>query len=46
MRQPLSVDYLTHILGDARARTLELAHGLDRDRRMGPKLAIVNPLLL
>ncbi len=45
MRQPLTVDYLTHILDDARARTLALAHGLDQDQRMGPMLTIVNPLL-
>src|SRR5271169_1813857 len=35
------VDYLV----DARARTLELARGLDADQLMGPRLDIVNPLL-
>ena len=45
MRHPLGTDYLTAILEDARARTLELVAGIDGDRLMGPKLSIVNPLL-
>ena len=45
MRQPLSVDYLIHILQDSRARTLELVNGLDDEQLMGPRLEVVNPLL-
>ena len=45
MRHKLGADYLTGILEDARARTLELVAGIDGDRLMGPKLSIVNPLL-
>ncbi|MBX9933282.1 MAG: DinB family protein, partial [Methylobacterium sp.] len=36
---------LVAMLEDARSRTLELVAGLDRDRLMGPRLDIVNPLL-
>ena len=45
MRPPLSVDYLTHILEDARTRTLELIVDLDGEKLMGPRLEVVNPLL-
>lgn len=45
MRQPLASDYLTAILEDAHARTLELVAGIDGENLMGPKLSIVNPLL-
>ena len=45
MRHRLGTDYLTGILEDARARTLELVAGIDGERLMGPKLDIVNPLL-
>ncbi len=45
MRHPLGSDTLIAIVNDARARTLELVAGIDGDRLMGPKLAIVNPLL-
>ena len=45
MTEPLSSARLTDYLADARARTLELVHGLDDAQLMGPRLDIVNPLL-
>jgi ergothioneine biosynthesis protein EgtB len=45
MTEPLSSARLTDYLADARARTLELVHGLDATQLMGPRLDIVNPLL-
>src|SRR5262245_17829993 len=45
MTEPLSSARLTDFLADARARTLELVHGLDTAQLMGPRLDIVNPLL-
>ena len=45
MTEPLSTARLTDYLTDARARTLELVHGLDATQLMGPRLDIVNPLL-
>jgi iron(II)-dependent oxidoreductase len=45
MTEPLSSARLTAYLADARARTLELVHGLDTTQLMGPCLDIVNPLL-
>jgi gamma-glutamyl hercynylcysteine S-oxide synthase len=45
MPEPLSSARLTDYLAHARARTLELLHGLDASRLMGPRLDIVNPLL-
>jgi iron(II)-dependent oxidoreductase len=36
---------LLHYLNDARQRTLELIQGLEPEQLMGPRLAIVNPLL-
>jgi iron(II)-dependent oxidoreductase len=45
MTEPLSSARLTDYLADARARTLELVHGLDAAQLMGPRLDIVNPLL-
>ncbi|WP_419828536.1 selenoneine synthase SenA [Methylobacterium sp.] len=45
MRTPVSAADLVAMLQDARARTLELVAGLDRDRLMGPKSDLVNPLL-
>ena len=43
--QPLPVSDLTAMLRDAHDRTHALVDGLDRDQLMGPRLAIVNPLL-
>src|SRR5262249_21617166 len=40
-----STDELSAWVRDARRRTLELVAGLDERRLMGPRLAIVNPLL-
>ena len=45
MTASLSSARLTDYLADARARTLELVHGLDAAQLMGPCLDIVNPLL-
>jgi iron(II)-dependent oxidoreductase len=45
MSKPLSTAGLLEYLADARARTLELVHGLDASQLMGPRLDIVNPLL-
>ena len=45
MTKPLSTARITGYLADARARTLELVHGLDATQLMGPRLDIVNPLL-
>ncbi len=45
MTQPLPTASLVGYLNDARARTLELVHGLDATQLMGPRLDIVNPLL-
>jgi iron(II)-dependent oxidoreductase len=44
MTQPVSNAYLIEILGDARARTLELLRDLDQAQLIGPKLPIVNPM--
>ncbi len=44
MTEPVTTAYLTEILQDARARTLELVQGLDHTQLIGPKLDIVNPL--
>ena len=43
-RGPSAADLLG-MMRDSRARTLELVAGLDDDRLLGPRLAIVNPLL-
>lgn len=45
MSERLTKDTLVANLMDARARTIELVHGLDDDQLMGPGLGIVNPLL-
>ncbi len=45
MSQTATTAYLTEILRDARARTLELLQGLDETQIIGPKLDIVNPML-
>jgi iron(II)-dependent oxidoreductase len=45
MTQPLSSARLIGYLADARDRTLELVHGLDGERLMGPMIDTVNPLL-
>ncbi len=45
MTRPVTTAYLTEILQDARSRTLELLEGLNHAQTMGPKLAIVNPLV-
>lgn len=45
MSEILTKDTLTAILMDARARTIELVHGLSEEQLMGPRLDIVNPLL-
>lgn len=45
MTEPLPTALLARYLRDARARTLELIHGLDASQLMGPRLDIVNPLL-
>ena len=45
MSDVLTRDTLIANLMDARARTLELVHGLDDEQLMGPRLDIVNPLL-
>ncbi len=42
---PASVDFLSGIIRDAHARSLELLEGLSGDQLMGPRLAVVNPLL-
>ena len=42
---PASSDYLSNIIRDAHARSLELLDGLSSDQLMGPRLEIVNPLL-
>lgn len=42
---PASTDFLSGIIRDAHARSLELLEGLSGDQLMGPRLAIVNPLL-
>jgi iron(II)-dependent oxidoreductase len=44
MSKTVSTAYLTEILRDARARTLELLDGLDAGQLIGPKLDIVNPM--
>ncbi len=43
--QPLPVSDLATLLHDAHNRTRALVDGLDVDQLMGPRLAIVNPLL-
>lgn len=45
MSKNLTKDTLVANLRDARARTIELVHGLDDTQLMGPRLDIVNPLL-
>lgn len=45
MTAPLPTACLRQYLADARARTLELASGLDAAQLLGPRLDIVNPLL-
>jgi iron(II)-dependent oxidoreductase len=45
MTKPVTTAYLTEILRDARSRTLTLLEGLDHTQLMGPRLAIVNPML-
>jgi iron(II)-dependent oxidoreductase len=45
MSAQVSTADLVAMLGDARARTLELVSGLDQERLMGPQSEIVNPLL-
>ncbi|MFQ5881092.1 MAG: selenoneine synthase SenA [Candidatus Methylomirabilales bacterium] len=40
-----SASELAHVLTDARARTLELVSDLTDEQMIGPRLAIVNPLL-
>ena len=45
MSYVLTKDTLIGNLMDARARTLELVHGLDDQQLMGPRLETVNPLL-
>ena len=45
MSYVLTKDTLIGNLMDARARTLELVHGLDDKQLMGPRLDTVNPLL-
>lgn len=45
MTEPLPSARLAGWFADARARTLELIHGLDAARLMGPRLDIVNPFL-
>jgi iron(II)-dependent oxidoreductase len=43
--QPLPVSDLTDMLHDAHERTRALVDGLEGDQLMGPRIAIVNPLL-
>ncbi len=45
MTKPVTTAHLIEILQDARARTLELLQDLDHTQLMGPRLAIVNPML-
>jgi len=45
MTETLPKETLIANLYDARARTIELVHGLDDAQLMGPRLDIVNPLL-
>ena len=45
MSRTVTTAYLTEILRDARARTLELLQGLDETQIIGPELDIVNPIL-
>lgn len=45
MTETLAKETLVANLYDARARTIELVHGLDDEQLMGPRLDIVNPLL-
>lgn len=45
MTERLSVNELIAMVDDARAITLAFVAGLDREKLMGPKLDIVNPLL-
>ncbi|PPR55611.1 MAG: Hercynine oxygenase, partial [Alphaproteobacteria bacterium MarineAlpha4_Bin2] len=45
MSENMTKDTLVANLRDARARTIELVHGLDGTQLMGPRLDIVNPLL-
>lgn len=40
---PVSSDHLRDMLDDSRARTIELTADLPAERRLGPKLDIVNP---
>jgi iron(II)-dependent oxidoreductase len=42
---PVSIASIELAMKDARQRTLELVDGLDDDQLIGPKLAIVNPML-
>jgi iron(II)-dependent oxidoreductase len=44
MTHPVPTSYLKEIMHDAKARTLELVHGLDAEQLIGPKLDTVNPL--
>jgi iron(II)-dependent oxidoreductase len=45
MTAPLAAEHLAAIMRSARRRTLELIDGLTQEQLIGPKLAIVNPLL-
>jgi len=44
MVKPIMTSGLIAYLDDARARTLQLIHGLSAEQLMGPRLPIVNPL--
>lgn len=44
MTLQVSTTFLTDMLRDARARTIELVSGLDEDQLMGPQIRTVNPL--
>jgi len=45
MTRIVTNNYLSEILVDTHARTLELLAGLSREQMLGPRLSIVNPLL-
>ena len=45
MTHRLPFDHITAMVRDARAASLAFVSGLDRDQLMGPKLAVVNPIL-
>jgi len=45
MTAPVATDELADMMQSARQRTLELIDGLTQEQLMGPRLAIVNPML-